>query len=702
MANYNRFRITSIGRAALSQLLQGEGKCRFTKVCSTDRKYEESGIAALTELADIKQTVTPTSVIAVDSTTVRVTANFTDSDTGYYINTIGLYISVGASDVLYAVCAADTAIYMPARSDLSGENQAVFECYITVGDTDAVEIAVVPANTASEAEVVAVRGQIADLAAYIGYTAPDIYGVEVDFENNKITRLAGAVGLKAGSDFDNIAPWKRRRCNLTHDGEVLAYCGDEGYTDTGFTTVEITPVDSMTTYPVGTPVNVMVEQQPFYYKIMPLKVDKVDEGRYAIRKARYYISPYPKEGFELHPVFANAERPVYFAAYESCVYNTDNAAYETVPGAVSIDVATHRLASVPGKNVILSDRSFTDSTGGDSESTIRAATNEAENGFKQMLYEQYNFLNEDALSATQLLFLIEYANFDSQTNIGKGVKDEAYNSTGSTSSLGNASGASEETGAVSYRGEENLWGHRWWATEEAINVRIIESGYISAFCMITSTLSARTNVLNQSLNSQMQRAAESRLSRFCNIAETLGGSVKPVGDIFMADVVTQLSSNRYILHGGSAVRDGALSGGENGMFALYYTPISADTPCSVRLFYSDRNSAIRDIAPLAVSDCIYTDITVPTSDFIADNTYSLFPYRAEIALENVTENSFVNVVFSVDDAVSGNFAPTAVSEEGKIIIYAKTVPETDIIIPTIYVENGATDENSGMAGDMTA
>ena len=542
---------------------------------------------------------------------------------------------------------------------------------------------------------------LADLAAYIGYTAPDIYGVEVDFENNKITRLAGAVGLKAGSDFDDITPWNRRRCNLTHDGAVTAYYGDEGYTETGFTTTEITPEDSMTTYPIGTPVNVMVEQQPFYYKIMPLKVDKVDEGRYAIRKARYYISPYPKEGFELHPVFANAERPVYFAAYESCVYSTDNAAYETVPGAVSIDVATHRLASVPGKNVILSDRSFTDSTGGDSESTIRAATNEAENGFKQMLYEQYNFLNEDALSATQLLFLIEYANFDSQTNIGKGVKDEAYNSAGSTSSLGNASGASEETGAVSYRGEENLWGHRWWATEEAINVRIIESGYISAFCMITSTLSARTNVLNQSLNSQMQRAAESRLSRFCNIAETSAGGATAVGDYFMANVSAQLLSNRYILHGGSAVRDGALSGGENGMFALYYTPISADTPCSVRLFYSDRNSAISDISPLAGSDCIYTDITVPTSDFIADNTYSLFPYRAEIALENVTENSFVNVVFSVDDAVSGNFAPTAVSEEGKIIIYAKTVPETDIIIPTIYVENGATDENSEMAGDMT-
>ncbi len=586
MANYNRFRITNIGRAALSQLLQGEGKCRFTKVCSTDRKYTESEFAGLTELADIKQTAIPASVAAVDSTTVRITASFTDSDTGYYINTIGLYVNVGASEVLYAVCAADTAIYMPARSDLSGENQAVFEFYITVGDTDAVEIAVVPANTASEAEVVAVRSQIADLAAYIGYTAPDIYGVEVDFENNRFTRLAGAVGLSAGSDFDNIAPWHRRRCNVTHDGVITAYYDDENYTESGFTTHAMS--NGMNEYPIGTPVNVMVEQPPFYYKIIPLKIEKVDEGKYAIRKARYYVSANPKEGFELHPVFANAERPVYFAAYESCVYNTDEATYETVPGAVSIDVTTHRLASVSGKNVVLSDRPFA----GCDDSADGAVSY-----FKSMLYEQYTFLDENALSATQLLFLIEYASFNSQANIGKGVKDEAFNSTGSTSDLGNASGASE-TGAVSYRGEENLWGHRWWVTEQIRNITAIESGYISAFCMITSVLSNRNNILNQSsngnsLSDKIQRASESGLNRFCNIAETLGDSAKPVGDIFKTKAGMHLLLNTYILHGGSAVRDSALSGSENGMFALYHASISADTPCSVRLFYSDRNSATR-------------------------------------------------------------------------------------------------------------
>ena len=430
-----------------------------------------------------------------------------------------------------------------------------------------------------DAALMAHDESLADLAAYIGYTAPDIYGVEVDFENNKITRLAGAVGLNAGSDFDSITPWHRRRCNVTHEGDVTAYLGDEGYTETGFTTTEITPEDSMAAYPVGTPVNVMVEQPPFYYKFIPLKLEKVGEGQYAIRKARYYVSAKPKEGFELHPVFRKTERAVYFAAYESCVYNTDAATYEAVPDAVSIDVTAHRLASVSGKNVILSDRPFTgyeDAAGGGAIAFL-----------SKMLYGKYVVLNEDALSATQLLFLIEYASFDSQANIGKGVKDESFNSTGSTSDLGNASGAAE-TGAVSYRGEENLWGHRWWTTKQIFNPDFSDNGYISAFLyQYTVNTQADNMLLGQ------DPIGSSTTAMFCNIAEALGDSAKPVGDIFKRD--TLIVGDSYILHGGSSALDGILSGNENGLFALYHTPNSAEAPFTVRLFYSDGNeSQIRD------------------------------------------------------------------------------------------------------------
>ena len=117
---------------------------------------------------------------------------------------------------------------------------------------------------------------IADLESYIGYTDPDILGVEVDFANNRFTRLAGAVGLEAGEDFNQFPMYNRRRCNLTDEGIVTAYWGDEAYTETGFTEQQITIGDPYSGVPAifimaGTPVQVMVEQKPFYYKVVPLE-----------------------------------------------------------------------------------------------------------------------------------------------------------------------------------------------------------------------------------------------------------------------------------------------------------------------------------------------------------------------------------------------------------------------------------------------
>src|SRR5690606_41455783 len=48
----------------------------------------------------------------------------------------------------------------------------------------------------------------------------DVYGVEIDFVNNKFTRLAGAVGKTPGADFDSINAFGgRRRCNLADRSE---------------------------------------------------------------------------------------------------------------------------------------------------------------------------------------------------------------------------------------------------------------------------------------------------------------------------------------------------------------------------------------------------------------------------------------------------------------------------------------------------
>ena len=85
-------------------------------------------------------------------------------------------------------------------------------------------------------------------------------GVEVDFANKTFTRLAGAVGKIPGPDFDNILAFGgRRRCNLSDAGVVNAYFGDAGYKEDGSNG------------------QVMVEQPKFYYKVVPLKMEKNDE-----------------------------------------------------------------------------------------------------------------------------------------------------------------------------------------------------------------------------------------------------------------------------------------------------------------------------------------------------------------------------------------------------------------------------------------
>ena len=109
-----------------------------------------------------------------------------------------------------------------------------------------------------------IANEIVDIESYIGYididgyVDIDIYGVEVDYENKTFVRLAGAVGKTPGADFDSIKAFGgRKRCILTDDGVVLAYYGEPGYVETGKLTQAITK--NGVTYPVGTPVQVMVE-----------------------------------------------------------------------------------------------------------------------------------------------------------------------------------------------------------------------------------------------------------------------------------------------------------------------------------------------------------------------------------------------------------------------------------------------------------
>lgn len=84
----------------------------------------------------------------------------------------------------------------------------------------------------------------------------------------------------------------------------------------------------------------------------------------------------------------------------------------------------------------------------------------------------------------------------------------------------------------------------------------------------------------------------------------------------------------------------------------------------------------------------FSNTSVPASAFVVDNTYEDFPYRAAVALSGVTSSMIPEVVLSLSDAISGNFAPVAESYNGGVNLYAVEVPEADITIPTILVWKG--------------
>ena len=320
------------------------------------------------------------------------------------------------------------------------------------------EVGNIPTDWSPAPEDQVSQVELDELKSYIGYTDSDIYGVEIDMTNRRFKRLSGAIGKNGGADFDNINAYKRRRCILTNDGVVLAYHGESNYTENGATTAQI--VKNGTTYPIGTPVQVMVEQPKFYYKVVPLVLEPIANGKgYHMRKGRYYISDYPKSGFKVHPAFVRngvEHEKIYLSAYEGSIYDKSANSYLLNDEQVA-DFSADLLSSIANA------KPCSGLTQNLARANVRLLAHNRGNGWEQQTIQ--------TASLTQLLFLIEYAKFNMQDVLGMGAtqkRDDGTSNlaenTGSTTTLGNASGAvtnSNSIQIVSYRGEENPYGNIW-------------------------------------------------------------------------------------------------------------------------------------------------------------------------------------------------------------------------------------------------
>lgn len=302
---------------------------------------------------------------------------------------------------------------------------------------------------------------VADIRAYLGITADDIVGIQVDYKNKTFKRLAGAANLTKGSDFDKFTMFGgRKRCNVADDGSIVAWYGDADYKEDGS---------------MG---QVMVYQPKFYYLVCPVEYDPIDTGiGYNLRKANYYVSEKPRAGFRLHPAFydASGNEIDYFltSAYEGSIYDASASAYLLNDEQV-MNTGEDKFSSIAGA------RPASGSSQNLTRPNIEAMAQNRGTNWHGDLIKQ--------VSAEQMLMIIEMGMMSLQTAIAQGVVSLPWTTgsdttssyaaaTGSTASLGNGTGRAEKTTtyeggvakeytvdgktSVCWRGKENFWGNIW-------------------------------------------------------------------------------------------------------------------------------------------------------------------------------------------------------------------------------------------------
>lgn len=215
------------------------------------------------------------------------------------------------------------------------------------------------------------------------------------------TEPVPAVGTGSGSSpFDSYMPWMGME-EYTLNNETGRVSAKKG--DPGFTRTNIN-------------LPVMVKIPEFYYKIE--RIGSI---------FRYYVADGPVDGLSLHPGSGDN----YLGRYEA--------------GEASSGTMGLILASYSGTTPSVSK----------TRSTFRDYARNMASGFQ--------LRDIAAWCAYDLLYLVEYADFNSQAKIGQGiVNDTAAHKTGETDVMvyhtGRAAGTDGKT-AVQYRGIENPWGN---------------------------------------------------------------------------------------------------------------------------------------------------------------------------------------------------------------------------------------------------
>lgn len=235
-----------------------------------------------------------------------------------------------------------------------------------------------------------------------------VYGVNWNPTTDTYERTGIAAGVALNTSYAGIIQTKMKRCVLNANGTVKYYLSATDSTK---------KADGSTAIIDGTDGNVMVEIPKFWYKY---------ENVGGVHK--WLISDAAQTGYEVHPAFIRGGVEKSFRYY--CAYQGYTLSTKLISGSGRVPTTSKTRA------------------------TFR--TEAAANG------TGWSQIDWNLLIAVQLLYLVEYANFNTQAMLGQGITSgSVYTAvTGSSNSLGNASSPSTNTDTqfMNYRGIENWYG----------------------------------------------------------------------------------------------------------------------------------------------------------------------------------------------------------------------------------------------------
>ena len=411
-----------------------------------------------------------------------------------------------------------------------------------------------------EVNLAKLSDRVNDLQTYIG-DYDGVFGVEVDLEGNTVKRVGNNMYSTPGSDYDNYPIYGgRKRCNVTDDGHIIAYYGDDYYTETGALTVEAIGSNGVT-YPVGTKVQCMVYQPKFYYKRVPLRLYPNVDSSYNVTgfhllKWLDLISTNPRDGYKLHPAFMRGDEEL-----EYYLIGENDGCIEDASGVYDLTDST-TLPSSPYTGYKFSSIADAKPASG----AVNVLTRDAVRKLCANRGTGWQQLDITILSAEQMLFLIEYATFNIQaTTIAPGItslptsataNDSVPNPTNTT--LGNGSGVIKSSYTASdgvtydvttpvFRGVKNPYGNIWKYVDGIIRNYSADTNNVVSWQDGSSDFSdTPANYIDEdfsfSIYSGFPRAfGHSEDDSFMYIPSLIGGtSVNPIGDYYYSQLDTAI------------------------------------------------------------------------------------------------------------------------------------------------------------------